>query len=307
MTAVIYKIINLVNDKFYVGSTINQKTRFRQHRKLLRGGRHHCKHLQAAWNKYGETKFSFVVVEEVLDAQLLPQAENRWLSANFKKEHCYNSGRTASAPWRGVYGADHPNFGQTRTAEQKAAISSTLKAFYAEDYFNHPRTGKVHSEETKSKISVAKLANPSRHWLGKERSEETKAKISETQTGVPKGPRVYTPEGLERARANMKRHAVVQVAKDFDSVLAKFPVEVQKHYDFSNAVYIGALIRITGVVCPQHGEFSNYAARFRKGWGCALCGAVKRGESKSAQMRGAWGDVDERGKMLAARKKKVAP
>ena len=71
MTQVIYKIINRVNDKFYVGSTVNKKVRFREHRKQLRGNRHHCKHLQAAWNKYGEVKFDFVVVEEVMYLRLL--------------------------------------------------------------------------------------------------------------------------------------------------------------------------------------------------------------------------------------------
>lgn len=301
MKSVIYKIINLVNDKFYVGSTTDQKVRFRQHRKLLRGSRHHCKHLQAAWNKYGETKFAFVVVEEVPNAHLLAQAEDRWLSENFKQDHCYNSGRTASAPWRGVYGEQHPNFGRAHTPAQKAAISATLKAFYAEDYLNHPRVGKTHSDETKAKISAKKLANPSRHWLGKERSEETKSKISEAQKGVPKAPRVYTPEGLERARENMKRHAVVQVVNGLESVLAKFPADVQERYDFSNAVYTGALQRITGVVCGKHGVFSQYSARFRKSAGCPQCGDEQRVLSKKAQMTDAWSNPDEREKMLKAR------
>ena len=205
MTQVIYKIVNLVNDKFYVGSTTNKKVRFREHRKQLRGNRHHCKHLQAAWNKYGEEKFDFRVVEEVPDGTDLANAEDKWLREHFGKDYCYNSGSAAIAPWRGIYGEAHFNFGKTMAEDQKAQISKALKEFYAEDYFNHPRVGKVHSEETKAKISAAKLANPVKPWLGKERSEETKAKISAAQAGKPKVPgRKVSEEGRAKIRSNIE-------------------------------------------------------------------------------------------------------
>jgi group I intron endonuclease len=205
MTQVIYKIINLVNDKFYVGSTTNKKVRFREHRKQLRGNRHHCKHLQAAWNKYGEEKFDFRVVEEVPVEQELWVAEDRWLREHHGKPYCYNSGAAAVAPWRGVYGAAHPNFGVVATPKQKAQISKTLKEFYAADYFNHPRVGKAHTEETKEKIRQAKLANPQTPWLGRERSDETKAKIGAAQRGKPKTPgRKVSEEGRAKIQANIE-------------------------------------------------------------------------------------------------------
>ena len=201
MSQVIYKIINLVNDKFYVGSTTNKKVRFRQHRKLLRGNRHHCKHLQSAWNKYGEEKFNFVAIEEVAEALSLQDVEDTYLKEHVGKEYCYNSGASADAPWRGVYGAKNPKFGVPRTDAEKIKISSSLKEFYAEDYFNHPRVGKTHSDEAKAKISASKLANPSKHWLGKERDAETKQKIGDTQRGVKKAPRTLSEEGMAKIRA----------------------------------------------------------------------------------------------------------
>lgn len=205
MTQVIYKIINLVNDKFYVGSTTNKKVRFREHRKKLRGNRHHCKHLQAAWNKYGEKKFSFVVVEEVPDGNSLADAEDKWLHEHYGKPYCYNSGATAIAPWRGKYGESHFNFGRTMRAEQKERISEKLKAFYAENYLNHPRVGKTHTEETKRRIREAKLANPARAWLNKSRSEEDKKKIGDAQRGKPKQEgRKLSEEGRAKVRANIE-------------------------------------------------------------------------------------------------------
>jgi group I intron endonuclease len=205
MTQVIYKIINLVNDKFYVGSTTNQKVRFRQHRKLLRGGRHHCKPLQAAWNKYGEEKFAFRVIEEVASVESLQGVEERYLAEHVGKPYCYNTGHSADAPWRNAPAHKTPNFGRPVAPEQKAQISKTLKEFYAADYFNHPRVGKAHTEETKEKIRQAKLANPQTPWLGRERSDETKAKIGAAQRGKPKTPgRKVSEEGRAKIQANIE-------------------------------------------------------------------------------------------------------
>ena len=185
MTQVIYKIVNLVNDKFYVGSTNNQRERFRTHRNKLRRGVHHCAHLQASWNKYGEEKFAFRVVAYIPDGESLQEAEDHWLMEHVGKPDCYNVGLRSGAPMRGIPKEKHPAFGKPKTEEQRAAISATLKAFYAEDYANHPRVGKTHSEDTKERIRQAKLANPQSFWLGKTRSEETRKKISEVQIGRP--------------------------------------------------------------------------------------------------------------------------
>lgn len=60
-------------------------------------------------------------------------------------------------------------------------------------------------------------------------------------------------------------------------VLAKFPSEVLERYDFSQSAYHGALARMTGVVCREHGEFSQYPAQLRKnGAGCPACGDLVR-------------------------------
>ncbi len=60
-------------------------------------------------------------------------------------------------------------------------------------------------------------------------------------------------------------------------VIAKFPAKVLSRYDFSRAQYHGALQRMTGVLCPEHGAFTQYPAQFRKGGaGCPACGDVTR-------------------------------
>jgi len=65
------------------------------------------------------------------------------------------------------------------------------------------------------------------------------------------------------------------------AVISKFPLEVQQRYDYSNAVYSGALKPITNVLCLKHGAFQQYAAQLRKdGAGCPACGEEQRVQSR---------------------------
>lgn len=72
-------------------------------------------------------------------------------------------------------------------------------------------------------------------------------------------------------------HKGRDMKSNLQDVMAKFPAEVLARYDFSQAVYHGALERMTGVVCREHGAFSQYPAQFRRnGSGCPSCGDLIR-------------------------------
>ena len=57
MKGYIYHIINTVNNKRYIGQTINFQVRKNTHLRNLRDNKHHSLKLQRAWNKYGEENF----------------------------------------------------------------------------------------------------------------------------------------------------------------------------------------------------------------------------------------------------------
>lgn len=59
----IYKIVNSKNGKFYIGSSVNIRKRKHVHFSALKKGNHHSQYLQNAWNKYGESAFTFEVLE----------------------------------------------------------------------------------------------------------------------------------------------------------------------------------------------------------------------------------------------------
>lgn len=285
----IYRIFNVVTEHFYIGSALKFKRRRWEHLDDLKKGKHHCAGLQAAWDEYGPDAFEFEILEEVPDVEALA-VEDTYLSKYAGTEVCYNTALTTLSP-------------VSSAPDVRLKIQQSMLRLY-QNPANHPRTGKQHTEETKAKISEAKLANPTRYWANKSRSEETRKKIGDTQRGVSKGARTYTPEGLARAQENMRRNARENLPLDFQSVFDKFPKDVQERYDFSNAKYLGALVRIEGVVCEEHGEFSQYSAQFRKGRGCPSCGSQQRAQSKSAQMKEAWATGEGRELFLENRKKK---
>lgn len=59
----IYKITNIINDKFYIGSANNLSHRKSTHLYDLRNNKHRNIHLQRSYNKHGENSFIFSVVE----------------------------------------------------------------------------------------------------------------------------------------------------------------------------------------------------------------------------------------------------
>lgn len=61
----VYVITNLVNGKFYIGSSVGINTRWWNHLVDLRNGTHENPHLQNSFNKYGEENFAFSIIEEV--------------------------------------------------------------------------------------------------------------------------------------------------------------------------------------------------------------------------------------------------
>lgn len=163
--AVIYKIINITNAKFYVGSTIKWDSRVRTHRSKLRKGNHHCLPLQRAWNKYGEDSFVFRVIAVADDPDELREIEQQFLNEHHGEPNCYNLARYTDSSSRGAIFTD----------VRKKKISEALKRHYAENPESHPRLNRPHTEETKEKMR--------KNRSGIAVSEETKAKLREANLG----------------------------------------------------------------------------------------------------------------------------
>lgn len=90
----IYCIINVKNNKRYVGSSINIRRRLWCHRACLRHNNHENPYLQNAWNKYKEEGFDFYIIE-ACDSDKLLEREQYYINT-LKPE--YNINLVAAKP-----------------------------------------------------------------------------------------------------------------------------------------------------------------------------------------------------------------
>lgn len=89
----IYKITNMVNNKCYIGQSIDINRRFKEHQNGLNKKVGHNPYFQNAWDKYGEENFAFEIIEEVDDTNLLDEREIFYISfyKSNDKDYGYNA------------------------------------------------------------------------------------------------------------------------------------------------------------------------------------------------------------------------
>ncbi|MFA5207189.1 MAG: GIY-YIG nuclease family protein [Candidatus Paceibacterota bacterium] len=88
----IYRILNIINGCFYIGSAFNYKNRWSHHIHLLNKNKHDNIHLQRAWNKYGSKNFIFSIIIQIFNKNNLHEIEQQYLDKYFKiyKDKLYN-------------------------------------------------------------------------------------------------------------------------------------------------------------------------------------------------------------------------
>ena len=101
----VYQIINLINDKRYIGSSKNIYKRWNVHKDILNKNNHINIHLQNAWNKYGEENFKFEIIEEISE-DFLKFREQFYLDCynyeNTFNKLLYNIARDVNCPMKGL-------------------------------------------------------------------------------------------------------------------------------------------------------------------------------------------------------------
>jgi len=105
MLSGVYKILNLLDGKIYVGSSTRTiKRRLWEHLYRLRLNKHTSPHLQNAFNKYGESNFKFEIVEFCNSEDCLIREQyykDLWKSYddNFGYDICKTAGNTLGVTW----------------------------------------------------------------------------------------------------------------------------------------------------------------------------------------------------------------
>ena len=85
----IYKIVNKINNKVYIGQTICFKKRKYSHKISLNKGKSRCRKLQYSWNKHGESNFKFEIIE-TCTKDILNEREIYWINFYNSVNNGYN-------------------------------------------------------------------------------------------------------------------------------------------------------------------------------------------------------------------------
>ena len=93
----IYKITCISSNKIYIGSAYNLSNRQSTHKYTLKLNKHKNKHLQSAWNLYGEESFKFETLEIVEDKSILLEREQYYIDLykSYDKNIGFNKAKKA--------------------------------------------------------------------------------------------------------------------------------------------------------------------------------------------------------------------
>lgn len=212
----VYFIVNKLNDKFYVGHSIDIFKRFNSHKCYLRNNKHHCTKLQRAWNKYKEENFDFVVYEICQTEEEAIELEQYFLDNSFSV--LYNESKIAN------YGGDliskHPNRDKILENRSKTIRKNISKLTKEERKIKYGRPGeqngmykKTHTSEARKKISEALKGKPGNRLnktfeelYGEEKAKKMKKQISENakkRTGEKNS--FYSKKHSEEAKEKMRQ------------------------------------------------------------------------------------------------------
>lgn len=197
----IYLINCLESKKVYVGQSVHIEARLSHHIWELENNIHPNKHLQNAWNKYGQNSFIFSVIEEC-DESKLTEREQYWIDfyggINSKDNYNYRSAdaRTVSEETKQKISAWHKEHCQDPEVRQQMSIAMTEKhqdPEYRAKFIESQK--KKWTPERRKRLSEAKSG---KHWSeahriarkpfddamrGVPRDEAVKKKISDTLKG----------------------------------------------------------------------------------------------------------------------------
>jgi group I intron endonuclease len=187
----VYVIVNLKNNKFYIGSSVNLYNRKSHHFSFLKKNKHANRYLQRAWNKDSKY-FIMLELEKVEDRNNVYDREQWWLDelTPYDNSIGYNLSHTATG-----------NNGIKRTPETCAKLSKAKKGTThttseeTKRKISESNTGKVRSEETKQKLREINL--------GKTLSEEHKQKIGESSRKSLSNPKII--EKMRKDNPNNKK------------------------------------------------------------------------------------------------------
>lgn len=210
MTSGIYKIINNINGKFYLGGTLEVQARFNRHKNQLSKGCHHSKHLQRSWDKHGPSNFQFLIVQQFknISEEQLKNVQQKYLDElkPWDNKIGYNMSKTSDGGDLVSYHPDRQSICQKHRdywAEMKRSMDQIKYKQFCKQKYSFPRDknpnwkggiskftclcGKVMNNCGQSTCNTCRDRSKDKNsFFGKKHSQQTKDRIKKTKSMLPK-------------------------------------------------------------------------------------------------------------------------
>lgn len=180
MTVGIYRIVNTVTGKCYIGQSQNIKLRWRHHIQALRRGDSRSTKLQNSYNKHGESVFEFEVLEEC-EKDMLDDREQLWIDMYDSFHDGYNN-QPMAASCRGI----------SRSEETKKRMSEAAKKTWSRDDIRKKRIQSL--KDVTSEAREARSRSAKECWKDPEIRKKMIAGIKNSRSD---------PDVMERIRQNI--------------------------------------------------------------------------------------------------------
>jgi group I intron endonuclease len=205
IVAGIYYIRNLINNRVYIGSSVDIIQRWIDHKKALRHNKHENQYLQNAWNKYGEQNFSFNIIRKVKFGDILTCCEQIYLDLceSYERDKGYNICKYAD------------NHKPSKETVEKIRLASSGKnnSMYGKIPWNKGLT----KETDPRMVRISQEQSGENSWMwGRHHSSKTKEVLSKLASGQnnPMWGKHHPQEIIERMRTISKNKHPSQDVKE---------------------------------------------------------------------------------------------
>lgn len=170
----IYIIKNIINEKVYIGQSLDIHNRWIQHRSRLKCGCHENKHLQSAYNLYGKDAFEYSIIEECRSDQL-----NGKEIYYIQKYNSYYNGYNQDFGGSGCNGYKHTEeeiLKMRHIQNPKAVLQFDLDLNIVEEWISCSHAGKTLGLSTRGIKAVCNRQNRQKtiggyYWIYKDEYE----------------------------------------------------------------------------------------------------------------------------------------
>jgi len=199
---VIYKIVNINDNKVYIGQARNSsvKNKWNAYTSQLKRGVHPNCHLQNAWDQYGTDAFYFEIIDTAEQVEQLDLLEIMWIAKydSTSRDKGYNikagGNRNKVLPQETKDRISNATRGLKRSDEHRKKMSEVISGE------RHPMHGKPVPEERKDRIAHSLQE----YYRNNEMSEDARKNISKALTGKKRKP--FTAEHKQRMAESRRKY-----------------------------------------------------------------------------------------------------